>query len=211
MDSASVGHDRTASSMSARSVSPNCSRSSTMAPSSPTSKKPGAIDSQMPRPVQRFWSTMIFIPCSTPRPLCSVAGAGSVDCHWQVANAVDELAVEVLGLADLHPGQLGQDVAEQRAQLRLGDPVAQAVMHAAAAERDVRPPRAGQVEAVRVLEHALIPVAGAVEDRDLVPLGDPLAGQLGVLRRGPDELGYRAGMPDEPLDRGGYPALEVFR
>ena len=79
----------------------------------------------------------------------------------------------------------------------------------AVAEGQVRVWIAGDVEAIRVGEHGLVPVGGRVVDLYLVVLGDVLAGQFEVAGGGPAELDDRRGEPQHLFQRGRQQAQVV--
>ena len=68
---------------------------------------------------------------------------------------------------------------------------------------------AGDVEAVRVVEHPLVTVRRLVPHDDLVALGDRDAVDLGVLGGGAAEVDHGGGPPDDLLDRGRRDVLGV--
>ena len=86
-------------------------------------------------------------------------------------------------------------------------PEAEVRSRGAEAEVGVRVPK--HVEAVGVLEDLLVAVGGAVEEEDLVARGELGGGEhrrLGDRAAHPDD---RGGPPDDLVDRGLGPALEV--
>src|SRR5439155_8619732 len=83
-------------------------------------------------------------------------------------DAVDEGAAQQLGLVRLDVGNLSQELAEDRAQLRARERGAQAVVRAPPAEAEMAIGVARHVEAPGVRERLLVPVGRVVEEHDLL-------------------------------------------
>ena len=88
--------------------------------------------------------------------------------------------------------EAGRHLAEDQPQLHAGQVGAQAVVGAAAAERDVVVRAALDVEAERLVEDLFVAVGRDVPHHDLVAGLDLLAAQLEVAHRGAAEVHHRA-------------------
>ena len=104
-----------------------------------------------------------------PHGPLALEGAG------HAADGVDEIARHVCGFACLDIRQLTQQLAEDRAQLRPGHVGTKAKVHAATAEADVGVGIPAQVEALGMVEHLGVPVAGRIKHHHLFPGADALA------------------------------------
>src|SRR4051794_15865919 len=119
------------------------------------------------------------------------SNASSAPADGQVVDAVDEVRGEADDRpVELDPRQAAQELAEERVELEAGEVRAEALVRAMA-EGEVAVRLAGDVEAERIGELALVVVRGHVVDDDLVPGGDPPAAYLDVARRGPPEAEHR--------------------
>ena len=98
---------------------------------------------------------------------------------------------------------------KQLPQFGPGQVGAQAEVRAAATETEVRVGRAGDVELSGAVEHRLVAVGRAVEQRHLLAGLDLRAGQFGVDGRMPGEVQHRSGPPDELLCGRPDPRVEI--
>ena len=99
-------------------------------------------------------------------------------------------------------GSRAEQLLEHHPDLAAGEVGAEAEVRTAGAEPDVLVRRAGDVEAERVGELALVAVGRVVEHHDLLALLDLLPADLGVPRRGAAEVDDRRRPAHDLLDRG---------
>ena len=140
---------------------------------------------------------------------CALQGRNRRELGREVVDAVHEAGAQPgRGTAGLDVGQAREQFGEQRPGIQPREVGAEAEV-GAVAEGQVRVGIAGDVEAVRVDEHGLVPVGGRVVDLYLVVLGDVLAGQFEVAGGGPAELDDRRGEPQHLFQRGRQQAQVV--
>src|SRR3984957_15769520 len=88
---------------------------------------------------------------------------------------------------------------------------AQAEVHSAAAEADVRVGASAQIQALRVLKDFGVPVAGWIQHHHLLPGPDGLTADFEILCGRAAEGHYWGGPADELLDRPADAVVEIFQ
>src|SRR5882724_9750643 len=104
------------------------------------------------------------LPIPLP-PISKSSGQRSTGGTRQGFDRADEIAHQIVRLADAELRHPVQQLVEDLAELHFRKEVAHAEVRATTAEPEVRIGVAGDVEAVRVGEDALVPVAGRVDHR----------------------------------------------